>query len=979
MAILLVRVEAAEEGRTEETVLDLKELRKEPQLLLHHVQQLAFDLLPDTAQMQATYLDDEGDKCTLTEQTCKDALSFAAAHEGIEDSVLLCISVRRVQEELKEKKLLDEACLDSATQAISKIDAAATSFVTSCDALCTSFVSAPSKDSAEEVAKAAECPAIDASTQSEMKCEPAEQDEPHVLPMEVLSQEPAPMEKAIESSPVIRRVFQRDDAKLKRLAMQGLPARGAQDEAEMPQETHQDKAQKAGADAVLRVELEREKDERLQHLCEVAGNTSQERRIVSDFEVEQNHTEQVSDVASVQRESREGKEMLSQNSRTANCKLQELRRKCCSELQDALSQEQQKCAATEAELSSERMKVQELHAGLLEQREVAGKAIQELEHERKQAEQVSDALQRRSCEASQLQEALSQAQQRCVAMEEELGSERSKVQEIQHDTKILSTRLSSDGEKIEHLEQKLVDAEDHAKQLQQELVEQRESSEKSLQELHAELLAQREAAEKAMQELEEKQAEQVLRSIMLEERAVAKSCEASQLQEALSQEQQKCLAIEEGLSSERSKVQDLEQKLGDADNHAKQLQQELAEQHESSEKALKEIHAELLEQRLMTTCQREAAEKVMQELEHEQKQAEQVSDALHRKSCEASQLQEALSQAQQRCLAIEEELSSERSKVQDMQHDAGILSTMLNSGGEKIGTLEQRLGDAENRAKQLQQELVEQQESSEQALKELDLRVKEGTNVQEEFRARAEKLQQELSQASKDSKEEAMHWKQQAQEAELKKQELYAEMLSANERAARAEALAHQMQKHKAAEPKYSASVHMLEDCPLTLGIEAQEERGARGDVTTQMLDLVQSFGARQAIRIGRVHLPAMAADSSPASGRLEVKNDGSLRWPQTTVIVHVDGEPFGLEVMALGCVEPGEVKTIEMDLEVQYTQSGQTPRIHRPRRSMPALAPRFVPGEVRTEARSVWAIVDAATGARLGPMLVFEAVWDLK
>jgi hypothetical protein len=954
MAILLVRVEAAEEGRTEETVLDLKELRNEPQLLLHHVQQLAFDLLPDTAQMQATYLDDEGDKCTLTEQTCKDALSFAAAHEGIEDSVLLCISVRRVLEEPKEMKLLDEACSDSTTQAISKIDSTATSFVTSCEALCTSFVSAPSKDSAEEVAKAAECPVIDASTQSEMKCEPAEQDEPHVLPMEVLSQEPAPMEKAIESSPVIRRVFQRDDAKLKRLAMQGLPARGAQDEAEMPQETHQDTAQKAGADAELRVELEREKDERLQQLCEVAGTTSQERRIVSDFEVEQNHTEQVSDVASVQRESREGKEMLSQNSRTANCKLQELRRKCCSELQDALSQEQQKCAATEAELSSERLKVQEL------------------EHERKQAEQVSDALQRRSCEASQLQEALSQAQQRCVAMEEELGSEHSKVQEMQHETKILSTRLSSDGEKIENLEQKLVDAEDRAKQLQQEFVEQHESSEKSLQELHAELLAQREAAGKAMQELEQKQAEQVLRSIMLEERQVAKSCEASQLQEALSQEQQRCLAIEEELSSERSKVQDLEQKLGDAENCAKHLQQELAEQHESSEKALKEIHAELLEQR-------EVAGKVMQELEHKQKQAEQVSDALHRKSCEASQLQEALSQAQQRCLAIEEELSSERSKVQDMQHDAGILSTMLNSGGEKIGTLEQKLGDAENRAKQLQQELVEQEESSEQALKELDLRIKEGTNVQEEFRARAEKLQQELSQASKDSKEEAMHWKQQAQEAELKKQELYAEMLSANERAARAEALAHQMQKHKAAEPKYSASVHMLEDCPLTLGIEAQEERGARGDVTTQMLDLVQSFGARQAIRIGRVHLPAMAADSSPASGRLEVKNDGSLRWPQTTVIVHVDGEPFGLEVMALGCVEPGEVKTIEMDLEVQYTQSGQTPRIHRPRRSMPALAPRFVPGEVRTEARSVWAIVDAATGARLGPMLVFEAVWDLK
>ena len=36
-------------------------------------------------------------------------------------------------------------------------------------------------------------------------------------------------------------------------------------------------------------------------------------------------------------------------------------------------------------------------------------------------------------------------------------------------------------------------------------------------------------------------------------------------------------------------MQDLEQRLGDAENRAKHLQQELAEQHESSEKALKEF------------------------------------------------------------------------------------------------------------------------------------------------------------------------------------------------------------------------------------------------------------------------------------------------------------------------------------------------------------------------------------------------------
>jgi len=179
----------------------------------------------------------------------------------------------------------------------------------------------------------------------------------------------------------------------------------------------------------------------------------------------------------------------------------------------------------------------------------------------------------------------------------------------------------------------------------------------------------------------------------------------------------------------------------------------------------------------------------------------------------------------------------------------------------------------------------------------------------------------------------------------------------------------------------YSASVHMIEDDPLTMGIEAEEDVAARGDATKELADLVYSCGARQAFRIGRMRLPSTFSEVAPACARMLVKNDGVLAFPQTTVIVNVEGDHLGLQVMALGVLEPGEVKEVEMDLEIR--PKNEAPghaqrRIFRPRHSMPQLAPRFVPGEARSEARSLWAIVDAATGARLGPLLVFEAVWDL-
>jgi hypothetical protein len=214
---------------------------------------------------------------------------------------------------------------------------------------------------------------------------------------------------------------------------------------------------------------------------------------------------------------------------------------------------------------------------------------------------------------------------------------------------------------------------------------------------------------------------------------------------------------------------------------------------------------------------------------------------------------------------------------------------------------------------------------------------------------------------------------------------LKSELAHAKKRAAKAEEQARDMQKSKDAMPQCSASVHMIEDCPLTLGIEAEEDASACGDVTKELADLVSTHSAHRAFRIGRIRLPSSFSEVAPACARIALKNDGPTRWPQTTIIVHVEGENFGLEAMALGVLEPGAIKEIEMDLAVNSKSEGygaasghSQKRIYRPRRTMPQLTPREVASEARSEARSVWAIMDAATGARLGPLLVFEAVWDL-
>jgi len=182
------------------------------------------------------------------------------------------------------------------------------------------------------------------------------------------------------------------------------------------------------------------------------------------------------------------------------------------------------------------------------------------------------------------------------------------------------------------------------------------------------------------------------------------------------------------------------------------------------------------------------------------------------------------------------------------------------------------------------------------------------------------------------------------------------EMTCALDRATKAERIANEEALKQA---RLGLSAFVQSGAPLTLGIEAEEDAAALGDATSELAEVASTFKARQAFRVGRVRLAASSEEASvtapaPACARVTVQNDGSAPWPQTTVLVNVAGPDMGLPIVALKTVEPGEVAEIEMDLEV----------CKKP--------------ETCAEARSIWAIMDAASGAHFGPVLVFEAVWDL-
>jgi len=213
----------------------------------------------------------------------------------------------------------------------------------------------------------------------------------------------------------------------------------------------------------------------------------------------------------------------------------------------------------------------------------------------------------------------------------------------------------------------------------------------------------------------------------------------------------------------------------------------------------------------------------------------------------------------------------------------------------------------------------------------------------------AEKAKSDAEKAKSDAekaKSDAEHAQSTAEEAksDVEKAKLDAEKLQEDIRAA--------------CVPGLSACIHGCS--PLIMGIEAQDDAKAYGDATEEFTELIAEHKALEAYRIGRMHIsePSSTSSSVPVSAKVSVQNDGEVPWPHTTVLASIEGDSMNLPIMVIGALEVGQAKEIEMDLSVSPTQGADS--------------------MLRSQMKSVWTVTDAATGARFGPLLIFEATWNL-
>lgn len=138
----------------------------------------------------------------------------------------------------------------------------------------------------------------------------------------------------------------------------------------------------------------------------------------------------------------------------------------------------------------------------------------------------------------------------------------------------------------------------------------------------------------------------------------------------------------------------------------------------------------------------------------------------------------------------------------------------------------------------------------------------------------------------------------------------------------------------------------------LILGVEAEEDEGAYGDVTAEFEAAISVVGAKQAFRLGRVAVPTGSTETTvPICAKIVVVNNGKVQWPESTAVAIASGEAFGFPYLQLGPLNPGEAAEVILDLAV-------------PLRSQAEMC------------RSSWAIVDMTTSAPLGPVLLFEVIW---
>jgi len=138
---------------------------------------------------------------------------------------------------------------------------------------------------------------------------------------------------------------------------------------------------------------------------------------------------------------------------------------------------------------------------------------------------------------------------------------------------------------------------------------------------------------------------------------------------------------------------------------------------------------------------------------------------------------------------------------------------------------------------------------------------------------------------------------------------------------------------------------------PPFLGSGAEQLKCYVGRIrdTAEEAALLEGTGCAKAFRIGRIGVTAGAA-SVPAEIRLVIVNSGRVQWPATVGAICVRGDSLGCPLCALSLdapVIPGGHAELALDLTLPAAEPGTT--------------------------SSLWALMDAATGFRLGPALVLD------
>lgn len=159
-------------------------------------------------------------------------------------------------------------------------------------------------------------------------------------------------------------------------------------------------------------------------------------------------------------------------------------------------------------------------------------------------------------------------------------------------------------------------------------------------------------------------------------------------------------------------------------------------------------------------------------------------------------------------------------------------------------------------------------------------------------------------------------------------------------------------------------SAHVVGCSPLVSPTKAEilEDPNVRGAASDDFRELLACVGegAREVFRLGRVAVCSPSArpeqpEAAPFGGMslnasCFVANDGNAVWPASAAVVHVGGDDLGFSSLPLGPLVPGEAAEIVMDFVVPRDKAK--------------------PGSI---SQSAWAIVDAASGKLLGPVLVLE------